>query len=161
MILRQSGPLIPEATATAIDEEVKRLLMTLMKRRSNFEENIDKLTLVAETLLDIETLMQTSSSLFIPAKRHGRDRVRSPQQSRRESGKIARQKEEAAKEYAAEKAAAEQEQENTLHLRFENMKAENIVFENKKNMTRRRKKSLLMTQLKEKSRIELEGERVR
>ena len=123
-----------EATATAIDEEVKRLLDDAYEKAIKLlEENIDKLTLVAETLLDIETLdADQFESLYTGEKT--REEIVSAARSRADekAEKIARQKEEAAKEYAAEKAAAEQEQENTLHLRFENMKAENIVFENKK-----------------------------
>ena len=123
-----------EATATAIDEEVKLLLDDAYEKAIKLlEENIDKLTLVAETLLDIETLdADQFESLYTGEKT--REEIVSAARSRADekAEKIARQKEEAAKEYAAEKAAAEQEQENTLHLRFENMKAENIVFENKK-----------------------------
>ena len=123
-----------EATAMAIDEEVKRLLdEAYAKAVSLLKENMDKLTLVAETLLDIETLdAEQFESLYTGDKT--RDEIVSLARSKADekAEKIARQKEAAAKEYEAEKAAEEQEHANTLNLRFENMKAETIVFENKK-----------------------------
>lgn len=123
-----------EATAMAIDEEVKRLLDdAYAKAVSLLEANMDKLTLVAETLLDIETLdAEQFESLYTGEKT--RDEIVSAARSKADekAEKIARQKEAAAKEYEAEKAAKEQEHANTLNLRFENMKAETIVFENKK-----------------------------
>ena len=123
-----------EATAMMIDEEVKRLLDdAYAKAVSLLEANMDKLTLVAETLLDIETLdAEQFESLYTGDKT--RDEIVSAARSKADekAEKIARQKEAAAKEYEAEKAAKEQEHANTLNLRFENMKAETIVFENKK-----------------------------
>ncbi len=123
-----------EATAMAIDEEVKKLLDDAYAKAVRLlEENLDKLTLVAETLLEIETLdAEQFESLYTGAKTQ--EEIISTARSRADekAEKIARQKEEAAREYEAEKAKAEEKQENTLHLRFENMKAENIVFENKK-----------------------------
>ena len=95
-------------------------------------ENMDKLTLVAETLLDIETLdAEQFEDLYTGAK--SREEIVQEARSRADekAEQIARQKAEAAKEYEAEKAAREREKENAVNLRFENMKAETIVFENK------------------------------
>ncbi len=123
-----------EATAMAIDEEVKRLLdEAYAKALRLLEADMDKLTLVAETLLDIETLdAEQFESLYTGEKT--RDEIVSEARSKADekAEKIARQKEAAAKEYEAEKAAREKEKANTVNLHFENMKAETIVFENKK-----------------------------
>ena len=122
-----------EATAMAIDDEVKRLLDDAYEKAVKLlQENMDKLTLVAETLLDIETLdAEQFEALYTGEK--SREEIVSAARSKADekAEKIARQKEEAAKEYEAELAAREREQENTVKLRFENMKAETIVFENK------------------------------
>ena len=117
----------------AIDDEVKRLLDNAYEKAVKLlQENMDKLTLVAETLLDIETLdAEQFEALYTGEK--SREEIVSAARSKADekAEKIARQKEEAAKEYEAELAAREREQENTVKLRFENMKAETIVFENK------------------------------
>ena len=122
-----------EATAQAIDEEVKHLLDdAYLKAVTLLEKNMDKLTLVAETLLDIETLdAEQFEDLYTGAK--SREEIVTEARSRADekAEQIARQKAEAAREYEAEKAAREREQENTVNLRFENMRAETIVFENK------------------------------
>lgn len=122
-----------ESTAQAIDEEVKELLdNAYAKAEQILKENFDKLTLVAETLLDIETLdAEQFEQLYTGEKTREEIVAEARSKADKKAEMIAQQKAEAEKEYAEEKAELEQQISEIKDFRFENVKAENIVFENK------------------------------
>lgn len=119
-----------EETARYIDEEVKRLIDEAYESALTIlRQNEDKLTLVAETLLDIETLDAEQFELLYTGEM-SREEIVSAARTREseKAEKIRIQKDKAAREYEEMK---KKKSENTRNLRFESMKAENIVFENK------------------------------
>ncbi len=119
-----------EETARLIDEEVKSLIDEAYETAINLlKEHADKLTLVAETLLDIETLDAEQFEMLYTGQMSREDIVSTARAKESEKAeKIRIQKDKAAREYEEMK---KKKSENTKNLRFENMKAENIVFENK------------------------------
>lgn len=119
-----------EETARYIDEEVKRFIDEAYESALTIlRQNEDKLTLVAETLLDIETLDAEQFELLYTGEM-SREEIVSAARTREseKAEKIRIQKDKAAREYEEMK---KKKSENTRNLRFESMKAENIVFENK------------------------------
>ena len=119
-----------EETARYIDEEVKRFIDEAYESALTIlRQNEDKLTLVAETLLDIETLDAEQFELLYTGEMSREEIVSAARTKESEKAeKIRIQKDKAAREYEEMK---KKKSENTRNLRFESMKAENIVFENK------------------------------
>lgn len=122
-----------EATAAVIDEEVKRLIdNAYAKAEELLRENMDKLTLVAETLLDIETLnAEQFEQLYTGEKTREQIVSEARAAASEKADRIAHQREAAEKEEAAErqKQTTETKHEDDIFKRLEHLKPEDIVFE--------------------------------
>lgn len=122
-----------EATASLIDEEVKRMIEEAYRKAEELlEANRDKLELVAETLLDIETLdAQQFEDLYTGEKSREQivDEARTAESKKAE--KIAKQHEIAAKE-GAEEEARKAENDGREEIIIEVLSPDNIIFEKKK-----------------------------
>ncbi len=130
-----------EATAAVIDEEVKKLIDTAYaKAEELLKANMDKLTLIAETLLDIETLNAEQFEQLYTGEKTREEIVSEARAAASEKAdRIARQREIAEKEEAEERKRqeAEAKKQDELLKRIEHLKPEDIVFEhrNGKNNT--------------------------
>ena len=124
-----------EATAAVIDEEVKKLIDTAYaKAEELLKANMDKLTLIAETLLDIETLNAEQFEQLYTGEKSREEIVSEARAAASEKAdRIARQREIAEKEEAEQrrKQEAEAKHQDELLKRLENLKPEDIVFEHR------------------------------
>ncbi len=124
-----------EATAALIDSEVKRMIdEAYAKAEELLKENMDKLVLIAETLLDIETLNAEQFEQLYTGEKTREEIVYDVRlEAATKADRIARQKAMAAKEEAHEKMKIQKEealrQEYLKNL--EQVKPESIVFENR------------------------------
>jgi cell division protease FtsH len=117
-----------EATAAAIDEEVKKLIdKAYAQAEELLKANMDKLELVAETLLEIETLNAEQFEQLYTGEKSREEIVSEARAEESEKAeRIARQREAAAKEEVEER----RKQEDLLN-KLINLKSEDIVFENR------------------------------
>ncbi len=124
-----------EATAAVIDEEVKKLIDTAYaKAEELLKANMDKLTLIAETLLDIETLNAEQFEQLYTGEKTREEIVSEARAAASEKAdRIARQREIAEKEEAEQrrKQEAEAKHQDELLKRLEHLKPEDIVFEHR------------------------------
>ena len=124
-----------EATAAVIDEEVKKLIDTAYaKAEELLKAKMDKLTLIAETLLDIETLNAEQFEQLYTGEKSREEIVSEARAAASEKAdRIARQREIAEKEEAEQrrKQEAEAKHQDELLKRLENLKPEDIVFEHR------------------------------
>lgn len=122
-----------EATAAVIDEEVKRLIDNAYTRAEELlKENMDKLTLVAETLLDIETLnAEQFEQLYTGEKTREQIVSEARAAASEKADRIAHQREAAEKEETAERQqqATETKHQDDFLKQLEHLKPEDIVFE--------------------------------
>lgn len=124
-----------EATAAVIDEEVKKLLDNAYKKAEELlTANMDKLALVAETLLDIETLnAEQFEQLYTGEKTREEIVAEARSAASEKADRIARQRERAEREEEAERRQKETEaklQENFMK-QLKDLKPEDIVFEHR------------------------------
>ncbi len=126
---------LSEATAAVIDEEVKKLIDTAYaKAEELLKANMDKLTLIAETLLDIETLNAEQFEQLYTGEKSREEIVSEARAAASEKAdRIARQRETAEKEEAEQrkKQEAEAKHQDELLKRLEHLKPEDIVFEHR------------------------------
>ena len=117
-----------EATAAIIDEEVKKLLdEAYAKAEELLKANMDKLEIVAETLLEIETLdADQFEQLYTGEKTKDEIVAEARAAASEKAERIARQKEEADRSEAEEIRRQEE-----FIRKLEKMTADDIVFENR------------------------------
>lgn len=124
-----------EATAAAIDEEVKKLIdNAYAKAEELLKANMDKLVLVAETLLDIETLnAEQFEQLYTGEKTREQIVGEARSAANEKADRIERQRKIAEKEEADERRKQEDaaKQHEAMIRRIENLRPEDIVFENR------------------------------
>lgn len=124
-----------EATAAVIDEEVKRLIDDAYhKAEQLLKENMDKLTLIAETLLDIETLNAEQFEQLYTGEKSREQIVSEARAAAGEKAeRIAKQRETAEREEKEErdKQEAEAQRQKELLKRIGSLKPEDIVFEHR------------------------------
>ncbi|MDD7734464.1 MAG: ATP-dependent zinc metalloprotease FtsH [Anaerovoracaceae bacterium] len=124
-----------EATAAVIDEEVKKLIdNAYAKAEELLKANMDKLTLIAETLLDIETLNAEQFEQLYTGEKSREEIVSEARAAASEKAdRIARQREIAEKEEAEERRRQEAKarEHDEMIKRIEHMRPEDIVFEHR------------------------------
>lgn len=124
-----------EATAAVIDEEVKKLIdNAYAKAEELLQANMDKLTLIAETLLDIETLNAEQFEQLYTGEKSREEIVSEARAAASEKAdRIARQREIAEKEEAEERRRQEAKarEHDEMIKRIEHMRPEDIVFEHR------------------------------
>ena len=124
-----------EATAAVIDEEVKKLIdNAYAKAEELLRANMDKLTLIAETLLDIETLNAEQFEQLYTGEKSREEIVSEARAAASEKAdRIARQREIAEKEEAEERRRQEAKarEHDEMIKRIEHMRPEDIVFEHR------------------------------
>lgn len=124
-----------EATAALIDEEVKRMIdAAYAKAEELLKANEDKLILVAETLLKIETLNAEQFEQLYTGEKTSEEIISEARSAADEKAeRIARQKEAAEKEHAEEMKRIEDaaRKSDEILKRMETIRPEQIVFENR------------------------------
>ena len=124
-----------EATAALIDEEVKRLIDEAYSKAEQLLKNdMDKLVLIAETLLDIETINAEQFEQLYTGEKTREEIVESvrSEESRR-ADRIARQRAIQEREEAAEKAKKAHEEAAKMEFmrNIDKVKADSVIFENR------------------------------
>lgn len=121
-----------EETASLIDREVKRLIDTAYaKAEELLRDHMDKLELVAETLLEIETLnAEDFEALYTGAKSREEIVASIRREESRKEQRIATQKAEEARREAErkEQGARELLRQRTLRENMEQLTAEEVLF---------------------------------
>ena len=124
-----------EATAALIDSEVKRIIdEAYAKAEKILKEDMDKLVLIAETLLEIETLnAEQFEQLYTGEKTREEIAEAARSEVNRKADRIAKQRAIQAQEEAAEKAKKAQEDamKKELMRNIEHIKADSVIFENR------------------------------
>ena len=125
-----------EATAALIDEEVKKLIDHAYARAEELlKENMDKLQLVAETLLEIETLNAEQFEQLYTGEKTKEEIISETRSAEAEKEeRIARQRAIAEQEEAEalKKLEDEVKKQDEFLKRLENIRPEEIVFENRR-----------------------------
>ncbi|MGN1349769.1 MAG: ATP-dependent zinc metalloprotease FtsH [Anaerovoracaceae bacterium] len=125
-----------EATAALIDEEVKKLIDHAYARAEELlKENMDKLQLVAETLLEIETLNAEQFEQLYTGEKTKEEIISETRSAEAEKEeRIARQRAIAEQEEAEaiKKLEDEVKKQDEFLKRLENLRPEEIVFENRR-----------------------------
>ena len=125
-----------EATAALIDEEVKKLIDHAYARAEELlKEHMDKLQLVAETLLEIETLNAEQFEQLYTGEKTKEEIISETRSAEAEKEeRIARQRAIAEQEEAEalKKLEDEVKKQDEFLKRLENIRPEEIVFENRR-----------------------------
>ncbi len=127
-----------DETAALIDCEIKRLIdEAYAKAEKLLKENMDKLELIAETLLDIETLDAEQFEQLYTGEKSREEIIEEARRTIKErEERIAKQKAREAKEEAEARAKFEadvirQAEKMNLNGKNSNINSKNIIFENK------------------------------